>query len=253
MSQERFEKGMEELRSKLDEQASTTSANDIFRSVQSEKMISRKPSFAYAPMVAAVIGVFLIGGLLLGSLFSGNDVAHEGGTTPPQSDAPLVGGAEGDKEEPQDTPVIDRPDAMTVTVYPEGMAEEENFKLYVSDALGYSTYIHEDMTTAESGNGEEVHSLWLGEIKVSRLHDENDAMKNISFEGYEEILLEEPIFDDVAYQSVWSHQKDHVVKYYLVVEGNDAYYVLEVDSTLEMEDGKFPFVLQTFIEEMEFH
>ncbi|MCD8510988.1 MAG: hypothetical protein LRY73_14760 [Bacillus sp. (in: Bacteria)] len=249
MSQERFEKGMEELRSKIDAQSSTTSPNDIFQAVKAEKMISRKSSFGYAPMVAAVIGVFLIGGLLLGSLFSGSDVAQEGGTTPPPTDAPLVGGDEGEKD---DTFVVDRPDSITVTVYPEGMEEEENFKLYVNEELRYSTYIHEEMTT-EMGSEEDVHSLWLGEIKVSRLFDENEAMKNISFEGYEEILLEEAIFDDVAYQSVWSHQTDHVVKFYIVVEGNDAYYVIEVDSTLEMEDGKFPFVLETFIEELEFH
>ncbi|MDQ0258024.1 hypothetical protein J2S74_005487 [Evansella vedderi] len=264
MSQERFEKGMKELKNKYKEEASTTSTKEIFQSIQLEKnKRGQRQPFQYGAVIAATIAIFLIGCVLIGSLLAGNDTANDVTESPPVLDG--VASSDDNKKEDsekEETSVItevNRSETLTKTAAPEGMEEEIEYELYVSEHLGYSTYLHPDMETAEiSSDGEfrEIHSIFLGDIQVSRTDDETGLIKNISFaeEGYEEVSLEHSLFDNVVHYSVWSHLTDPLLMYYVVVEGlNGSFYELKINLTIEMEDGYFPWVVETFIEEMEFH
>jgi hypothetical protein len=61
---------------------------------------------------------------------------------------------EGPSGEPVDDPAKDRPNTKTDTIILEGMEEPFQFTLHHSQALGFSTYIVDDMVVEEASSGE---------------------------------------------------------------------------------------------------
>ncbi|WP_096188172.1 hypothetical protein [Evansella halocellulosilytica] len=180
MSQERFDKGMKELKDNYNQTPSVTSSKQIFQAVKEEKQ--RKKRFQYWPVTAATIAALLIGAVLIGSLISTEEIGqeqelepeHNGGQTGDVTDAPTEEESDDpevieediDSEEPgideaqEDildvSPAIrNREDVITRTLYPEGMPADYTFSLHVHPSLGFSTYVEENMIADHDTSGDE--------------------------------------------------------------------------------------------------
>ncbi|MDG5786351.1 hypothetical protein QA612_02530 [Evansella sp. AB-P1] len=203
MSQKRFDKGMKELKQKYTQAEPTTSAKEIFQSVQQSKLSRRNKFVTYIPAIAASIGILFIAGILFTSLLSGNQFSFDDSANYELSNGPLRENAvldssdneiEEDMAESGDlfidrnnngevvsddfnSPVEyrvaleDRSPRIVKEINVGGENIHQAYELYVNQALRFSTYVDSTMTIEEDIKTEKV-SFTLTErtwISITRL------------------------------------------------------------------------------------
>ncbi|ADU29688.1 hypothetical protein [Evansella cellulosilytica] len=199
MSQERFERGMEEIKFKYEKMPKTTSTNDIFQAIDVEKNKERRgfPLTRNIPMVAASIVFLLVATIFIGSYLSQNELSQSGELN--TRDNSIVSGNNGDgnthsdatppvnnegeqksgEEEREETETVstlsNRESSFTETIYPEGIESEINYELYVNEDLGFSTYV-----VPEFGWDEQVLSVYEANDTV-RFFEEISYMGDFYF------------------------------------------------------------------------
>ncbi|MBU9714792.1 hypothetical protein [Evansella tamaricis] len=282
MSQERFEKGMDELKQKYNQVQPVTSSKEIFQSVQQSKR--NNSMVRYWPMLAATIGIFVIGGILLGSILSGTEMGQGSGDNPlttGDNGEMEIAGSDGDEtlesengevtdpNEPVEYAVSDRQQTLTNTYSLEGQEEVVTYNLYVNEGLGFSTYLEPGVEVSEvsSGEGDGVkytHSelFHFTILKANELDDsslaawENSVATRYDADGFKRHDVGEKLSQKADVQGVWLSERDgynDLFRYYALVEANGAIYLVEAEYTIEMMEGRFPYTVQTFVDNMEFH
>ncbi|SDZ16435.1 hypothetical protein SAMN05421736_10734 [Evansella caseinilytica] len=227
MQEERFDKAMQEIKRKYNDIPTKTSSQEIIQAVQQEKRHGKRFSLKQFSAVAATIGVFIIGGILIGSLLSGGDETsqepvddrgpggNEWNSGDPDNDETGmlnvpddVDPEDGDgqnRDEPD--PSTERPAVMTKSMVLEGMEERSyDFELYESEALGFSTYLFPGMELVvdTNGNGTQGEEGVESEEEVSDFAEEVESFAFSDFYSIRVIRLHvenEVMWEDWLYDT----------------------------------------------------
>ncbi|MBU9720777.1 MULTISPECIES: hypothetical protein [Bacillaceae] len=301
MSQERFDNGMEDLKQFYNSARPATSSKEIFQSIQQQK--GRSSIQRYWPMLAATLGIFVIGGILLGSIISGggtemgqspgsdelplttgSDNEHgdgsgvdtgddQGETTGDHEDATTVedadSNAESNDNDTNQPLVVDRPETLTKTITLEGMEEQTTYDLYVSEEFGISSYLLEGVDVQIDSSDQRIEKYIHTELfhfSMTEIGTGSDAIteweakinETYQSEGFSKASLENDILEGLPVEehTLWTAESNGYTdqfRHAIFIQGNDTMYFLEAEFTIEMLEGRFPYAVETFIKELEFH
>ena len=275
MSHKRFENAMNELQGKYHRIPPVSSSQKIFNAVQESK---RKKMFSgsFSGIVAASIAAVLIGTILMGSFLGGEHMGRD------SDNSALIGtgdgletGTFGVEENGDDSTSAgitaledfkERPITFSETLSLEGMNEEVTLDLHVNEVLGFSTYIDSEAEMAmEIYNREDEH---IGnQYKITDLFTitiisfdkdvysidelETRLQDDLTSEGYKESQEAYPVFQQAVRQGDWIDENfSH--KYYALIEREGRIFTIESELPIEAMEGRFPYVLQIFVDELQF-
>ncbi|MBT2616521.1 MULTISPECIES: hypothetical protein [unclassified Bacillus (in: firmicutes)] len=193
-------------------------------------------------------------------------ISEKPNDNPKQND----GQDEGPSGEPVDDPAKDRPNTKTDTIILEGMEEPFQFTLHHSQALGFSTYIVDDMVVEEASSGEGDAMIVFANFAGKRNEDakvqifSNSEGTNATIEEKKEFAREVVISngfeikqpsDNTPKRFDWSEVEFDISKKdsnYSIVgtvsvfqQGDRVYYAI-VQYPEEYEEGFIPRVVKMF-------
>lgn len=285
MNQERFHKGMEELKNKYESLQMISSSEKIFRAVQQDQQKRRTKRKIYWPPIAATIAFFLISTILITSIFSNNNEFSQSTHGNNNTNENVIGDVHPNEKEngelneyadtenvqnnENDLPpaVLDRPEEKVIVEWPEGMAEEVTYELYVNENFRFSTYIapHIQLSITEENNT--LHfiaeylqmememlpqALGTTSFKEIELQIKSDLSKR-GFSEYHD--ADEKMFQSLEYQGIMLNETEELISFYGILINNvtGAIYKYHAVMPIIAQEGTFYPAVKRFVDEMIFY